>query len=147
MHILEQYIASSWIGKYVLDCSNITRSNINAHRLNGIALCVLTLVHVWSILLPCVTHEWSAQVIPGAFEWPLSERAPSGFTDADAANETMSLQVDDIFRMVEMTLLLGVILPLSIRWMSRCWHLGIHVHRFVTGELNLDIWVQYYSFS
>ena len=100
---------SSWIGQHVIDCRNITKSNIEAHRLNGISLCILTLIHVWSILLPCVTHKWKAQVVPGSCEYPLSERTPPGFKDADAENQIMSLQVDDIFRMVEMSLLLWCI--------------------------------------
>lgn len=132
-------MASSWIGTHILDCSNIVKTNVEAHKLNGIALCVLTLVHVWSILLPCVIHKWRAQVVPGLFEWPLSERTPPGFKDADAENKIMSLQVDDVFRLVEMTLLLGIVVPLSIRWMQRCWHLGIQVHRFVTVLYFVDI--------
>ena len=132
-------MASSWIGKYVLDCNNIVKTNIEAHKVNGIALCVLTLIHVWSILLPCLTHKWKAQVVPGMFEWPLSERAPPGFKDANPATETMSLQVDDVFRMVEMTILLGILTPLSIRWMQQCWHLGIQVHRFITVIYFVDI--------
>ncbi len=132
-------MASSWIGKHILDCNNIVKSNIEAHKVNGIALCVLTLIHVWSILLPCLTHKWKAQVVPGMFEWPLSERAPPGFKDANPATETMSLQVDDVFRMVEMTILLGILTPLSIRWMQQYWHLGIQVHRFVTVIYFVDI--------
>lgn len=89
--------------------------------------------------MPCITHKYRAQVVPGVFEWPLSERMPPGFKDVDAATKTMSLQVDDVFRLVEMTLLLGIMVPLSIRWMSRCWHLGIHVHRFITTIYFVDI--------
>lgn len=107
--------------------------------MTGIALCVLTLIHVWSILLPCITHRWKAQVVPGSFEYPLSERTPPGFKDANVETQTMSLQVDDVFRMVEMTLLLGILVPLSIRWMDRCWHLGIQVHRFVSVLYFVDI--------
>ena len=136
---MEQYIASSWISKYVLDCSNIAKANLEAHKINGIGLCVMTLIHIWSILLPCVTHKWRAQVVPGTFEWPLSERTPPGFKDADPVNEIMSLQVDDVFRLVEMTLLLAVITPLSVRCMQRYWHLGIQVHRFVNVLYFVDI--------
>ena len=99
----------------------------------------MTLIHIWSILLPCVTHKWGAQVVPGVFEWPLSERTPPGFKDADPVNKMMSLQVDDVFRLVEMTLLLAVITPLSIRWMQQYWHLGIQVHRFVNVLYFVDI--------
>jgi len=136
---LEQVIASSWISRHVLDCSNISKSNIEAHKINGIALCSLTLIHVWSILLPCLTHNWKAQVVRGIFEWPLSERPPPGFKDADADTQTMSLEVDDVFRMVEMTILLAVLTPLSVRWMQRYWHIGIKVHQFVTVVYFVDI--------
>lgn len=139
LHILEQFIASSWISRHILDCSNISKSNIEAHKWNGIALCTLTLVHVWSILLPCLTHNWKAQVVPGIFEWPLSERTPPGFKDANAETQTMSLQVDDVFRMVEMTILLAILTPLSIRWMQRYWHVGIKVHQFITVLYFVDI--------
>jgi len=140
LRVLEQGLATSWISQNILDCSNIVNVNNHAHKWNGIALVVLTLIHVWSILLPCVTHQWKAQIVPGTFEFPLSERAPVGFKDANVETKTMSLQVDDVFRMVEMTLLLCVLLPLSIRWMNRhYWHLGIHVHRFVTVLYFVDI--------
>ena len=46
LKILEQCMASSWIGEYILDCRNIAKSNIEVHKLNGIALCVLTLIRV-----------------------------------------------------------------------------------------------------
>lgn len=76
LHMLEQYLASSWISKHILDCSNITKANLEAHRINGIGLVVMTLIHIWSILLPCVTHNYGSQVLVGTFEWFLSERTP-----------------------------------------------------------------------
>ena len=96
----------------LLDCRNIIKANIRIHRWNAIALSILTLVHVWSILLPCMTHGYSAQVVVGYFEYPLSERPPSGFKDANPDTKTMSLEVDDVWRMVEMTLLFCVFIPL-----------------------------------
>ena len=30
----------------------------------------------YSIVFPCITHGYSAVVVPGIFEWPLSERTP-----------------------------------------------------------------------
>ena len=132
-------MASSWIGNHVIDCTNITKSNLHAHNLNGIALCTLTLIHVWSILLPCATHKWKAQIVPGSFEYPLSERTPSGFKDANNMDKTMSLQVDDVFRMVEMTMLLAVLTPLSIYWMQKHRHIGIQIHRFIAVMYFVDI--------
>lgn len=98
--------------------------------------------------------KWKAQVIPGTFEYPLSERSPSGFKDANAATETMSLQVDDgktqsllfekqyifvpvhvfclgifsptiVFRMIEMSLLLEHSLDVKV---LPSWHPSSSIH-------------------
>ena len=77
--------------------------------------------------------------IKGTFEYPLSERSPPGFKDADPETETMSLQVDDVWRIVEMTVMLGVITPLTVRWLSRAWHIGMPLHRTVMVLYFVDI--------
>lgn len=124
-----EWLASSRALARLVDTSDIVTANRRLHKWNGIALCVLTLVHVWSILLPCLTHGWAARVVVGAFEWPLSERKPPGMKDADPHSRTMSLQLDDVWRIVEMTVLLGVLAPLSTRWLATHYHVGVHVHR------------------
>jgi len=131
-------IRSTWVNQ-ILDCSNIMKSNTRLHRWNAIALCILTVVHVWSILLPCVTHGYSVQVIVGFFEWPLSERAPSGFKDANAEAKMMSLEVDDVYRMVLMTVLLCFLMPLSIKWLTTHWHIGMPLHRLISTLYFVDI--------
>lgn len=138
---LEHFIASvgsscQWV---VVDCDDIIHANLRIHRWNGIALCALTLLHVWSILLPCITHGYKAKIIPGYFEWPLSERAPMGFRDADPTTETMMLQVDDVWRLCEMTLGLGVLMPLSVRWLAKRWHIGMPLHQFIMILYFVDI--------
>ncbi|KAL7532403.1 hypothetical protein ACHAWF_004125 [Thalassiosira exigua] len=37
----------------------------------------------WSILFPCITHGYIAVVVPGVFEWPLSERTPVKCSKSD----------------------------------------------------------------
>ena len=139
LRCLEHALMCSTWANQILDCTNIIKANLRLHKWNAIALCALTLVHVWSILLPCVTHKYSAQVIPGTFEWPLSERTPPGFKDADPDTKTMSLQVDDIWRMVEMTILLCILTPLSVRWLSTRWHVGMPLHRLISTLYFVDI--------
>ena len=129
---------SEWVNE-MLDCTDIMKANLRIHKWNAIALCVLTFVHVWSILLPCVTHGYSAKVIPGTFEWPLSERTPPGFKDADPETKTMGLQVDDIWRMVEMTVMLCILVPRSVRWLSTRWHIGMPLHQLITVLYFVDI--------
>lgn len=123
----------------VLDTAALFRANHRIHAANGVALAVLTLVHVWSILLPPVCSGWRARVVRGVFEFPLSERKPPGLSDVDAAAETVHLQVDDVFRIVEMSLLLALVLPLSLRLIASRYHIGLHVHRAVAVVFFVDI--------
>lgn len=41
--------------------------------------------------------------------------------------------------MIEMTLFLGILMPLSIRWMVNRWHAAIHLHRFIHVVYFVDI--------
>lgn len=134
-------IWNNWLTKYcsIIDCSDILNGNLRLHTWNGIALVVLTLLHVWSILFPCVIHGWGLQILPGKFEWPLSERKPSGFKDTNASNQMISLQIDDVFRIIEMTLFLGILLPLSVRWLKKYRHIGIQLHRIIAAVYFVDI--------
>ena len=76
MESVEWLFAETFIAKKILNCSNIVNANLRMHRWNGIALCVLTLLHVWSILFPVVFHGYVPLLVPGLFEWPISERTP-----------------------------------------------------------------------
>ena len=51
----------------------------------------------------------------------------------------MGLQVDDVFRMVEMTVFLCILLPISVRWFASKWHAGIHLHRLINLVYFVDI--------
>lgn len=51
----------------------------------------------------------------------------------------MGLQADDVFRMVEMTIFLCILLPISVRWFASKWHAGIHLHRLVNLVYFVDI--------
>lgn len=139
MHTTLAAVEASWVGRRLIDFRGAAAANATLHKWNGIGLAVLTLVHVWSIFTPVVFHGYAARVVVGAFEWPLSERGPPGFKDASPLAQTMMLQVDDIFRLVEMTLLLGVALPLSVRWLASRWHLGIYLHNTVAVLYFIDI--------
>lgn len=133
------WISETWIAKTVVDFSDSVEGNLRLHKWNGITLVVMTLLHVWSILFPCIFNGWRSQVLSGTFEWILSERKPPGFKDANALTQTMSLQVDDVFRLVEMTLFLAILMPISIRWMATRWHIGIHLHGFIAIVYFIDI--------
>lgn len=139
MHTTLAAVEASWVGRRLIDFRGAAAANAALHKWNGIGLTVFTLVHVWSIFTPVVFHGYAARVVLGAFEWPLSERGPPGFKDANPLTRTVMLQGDDVFRLVEMTLLLGVALPLSVRWLASRWHLGIHVHSAIAVLYFIDI--------
>ena len=139
MKTLMNLLAESWIARHLIDFSDAIEGNRRLHKWNGILIAVMTLFHVWSILFPCIFHGWRAEVILGSFEWILSERSPKGFKEINLETETMGLQGDDVFRIVEMTILLAILLPLSVHWFSTRWHLGIHVHNIVNVLYFIDI--------
>lgn len=140
MHSFQAWLSESWLARRgVIDFTNAKAANRRLHIWNGVGIVVLTLAHVWTILLPCLTHGWSAQVVLGSFEWPLSERGPKGFKDANTNTRTMSLQGDDVYRIVEMTLLLAILLPLSYRWFKTKYHVAIHLHNTIQVLYFIDI--------
>lgn len=139
MHTTRAVVEASWVGRRLFDFRGASAANAALHKWNGIGLAVFTLVHVWSIFTPVVFHGYTARVVLGAFEWPLSERGPPGFKDANPVTQTVMLQGDDVFRLAEMTLLLGVALPLSVRWLASRWHVGIHLHSTMAVLYFIDI--------
>ena len=51
----------------------------------------------------------------------------------------MGLQADDVFRMVEMTVFLVVLMPISVRWFASRWHADIQLHRIINLVYFVDI--------
>lgn len=138
-HTTYDWLSESWLARNVFDMRNYKEANRRLHKWNGIGLIVATLLHVWSIVFPCITHGWKAQVVLGHFEWILSERGPKGFKDINLETKTMSLQGDDVFRIIEMTILLAILLPLSVKWLSTRWHLGVQLHSVISILYFIDI--------
>jgi len=139
MHTSMAAAAESWIGRRVIDFRGAAAANAALHKWNGIGLAVLTLLHVWTVLAPALFHGFAVRVVLGVWEWPASERGPAGFKDVDPVARLVMLQGDDVWRLVQMTLLLGVALPLSVRWLARRWHVGIHLHVFIAVAYFIDI--------
>ena len=139
LRTVETWLATSWMGRRFIDCSNIVRANARLHNWNGYALVVLILMHVWSIFLPCIFHDYSAQLDSGPFEWPLSERRLEDFRDVDATKEMVSLQFDDIIRLCTVSVFLGLLAPLSVHWFPRYWNVAIQLHRLMAGVFCIEI--------
>ena len=124
----------------VIDMDHAFGAMQRMHNWWGIVTVGATLLHVWSILFPAVTDGYSIEVASGTFEWPLSERKPKGFKDISGPEEKrIMLQIDDVWRLVEMTILLAVLLPLSYQWLKTKYHVGIHLHNFIAAMYVVDI--------
>ena len=78
-------------------------------------------------------------VNPGYFVWPLSEAAPAGFKQADVEAKLMMMQVDDVYRLIMIYVLLGPIIFLSVQWMAGNYRFGIRLHQFVGFMYFIDI--------
>ena len=139
MHTLTYAMREGCIHVHFLDMSRADAANNWMHNLWGVIVCVCTLVHVWSICLPSVFDGFSMEVAAGTFEWPLSERKPKGFKDVKSDEKLIMLQVDDVWRLVEMTVLLGFLMPYSYRWLQSRYHLGIVVHNVISAMYVIDI--------
>ena len=131
LRTIESWLATSWVSRHLIDCSNIVNANLRLHIWNGWAITFLMLMHVWSIVLPCIFHGYSAGIDPGPFEWPLSERRESDFKDVDVIAKTVSFQIDDILKLLTASICLGIVAPLSYYWFSSCWNVAIFLHRLM----------------
>ena len=138
MHTTHFYLGRSWIGRHLVDF-NDHNARINVHRWLGISLCIVTILHVSSMLLPVMFSGYDLIVNPGYFVWPLSEAAPKGFKQADVEAKLMMMQVDDVYRLVLIYVLLGPIIFLSVQWMAGNYRFGIRLHQFVGLMYFIDI--------
>lgn len=51
----------------------------------------------------------------------------------------MGLQADDVFRLVEMTLFLAILMPISVRLFASRWHAATKLHRLINLVYFVDI--------
>ena len=99
----------------------------------------MTVFHVWLILFPVFFEGFSVRVWVGSLAWVLSERTPPGFKDVNPVTKEVMMQGDDVWRICEMTFLLGVLMPFSYHWLKTKYHLGIHVHNLISVMYLIDI--------
>jgi hypothetical protein len=89
-------IKETWVARYVIDFSDSVGANRRIHRINGTALALTTLIHVYSIFAPVIFHGYSAEVNVGDFEWPLSERGHADFRDVNPETKPSGLCVQQV---------------------------------------------------
>lgn len=139
MHSFHDWLASSWVGRYVVNMEDSKAARLQMHRWLGISLCVFTLVHIWSIFAPVLVDGYTVQVNPGSVGLPLSEYTPAGFRDVDVSKEHVMLQIDDVWRLVLMTIILIPLMWYSIKWMASNYRFGVRVHQFIMLMYFIDI--------
>uniref|UniRef100_A0A6U5HDT5 FAD-binding FR-type domain-containing protein n=2 Tax=Corethron hystrix TaxID=216773 RepID=A0A6U5HDT5_9STRA len=131
-----QYISEN-LDRYI-DFSDDT-APLRIHKWIGISLCVVTIIHVWSILFPVFISNYGFKIVPGSFTFPLSEKKPNGFKDVDAAKKMVMMQIDDLYRLIMISILLGPLIFYSVKKISTNYRLGIRIHQFVMLMYFVDI--------
>ena len=137
MHTLHARLSSSAVARYV-DFTDET-ARLDIHKKVGISICFVTILHVWGILLPTIFQGYTIGVSVGTFTWPLSERGPAGMNKNVAETKHVLMQVDDVYRLVLMTLLLGPIIYFSVKRIATNYRFGIRLHQFVMVMYFIDI--------
>ena len=92
-----------------------------------------TLPHIWSCFLPVIFNSYKLEFEPGTFDWPMTER--HSFKTVNVVDKVVTLAVDDVWRLFEMTVLLGAIIPWTYaRLFKSNWPLGIKLHLIGGGR-------------
>lgn len=138
MHTTHARLESSrFLNRFINFNDETARRRI--HIILGWKMCILVLIHVWSILFPAVFHGWNVKVWAGYFTPLLSEQTPKGFKDADVVTQTMTLQVDDVYRLALMSIILGPLMWLSYKKLASNYRIGILLHQFIFIMFFIDL--------
>jgi hypothetical protein len=89
-----------------------------------------------------VVNKYDVQVLPGHFDFPVSERPPSGYPGhVDIYAKMISLQLDDAWRLGMITLIMGVLLPYVVTYLfSSKYRTALRLHQFGAVMYFFDIW-------
>ena len=134
-HVL---LEDTWIGKNFINFSDV-HARVKCHVVTGVSLSGLMMLHMWSILFPPIFSKFSLEVKSGSFGFPLSERKPKGFKDQlvfenkteDGYNGHTMLQVDDVARLVVITIILVPLMIFGYKKFTTNYRLGIRIHQSI----------------
>jgi len=140
MHTMHRALANTerGLGRFI-DFSS-WHERMHVHKILGISLCVTTVIHVWSILLPCIFNNYSASIWAGTATWPASERKPKGFKHVDVNKKHITMQIDDVWRLIIMTIILGPLMYWSVKKIAKDYRFGIRLHQWIALMYFFDIW-------
>jgi len=119
----------------IFDVNDLEGDLKDFHWNCGIQVILWTVPHVWVVVLPMMSG-FGVRSCLGMWDFPFTERSPSG---VNAFNYMVTLSLDYWLRLVFITLLLCVLLPLSVRWMNPArglfawgnrWHIFVAVWYF-----------------
>ncbi len=137
MHNVHFYLSGTWINRFIDFGDYVNR--IKAHKYLGFSMAVISILHVWTVLFPGIFSGYSIEVRSGFFVFPISEMRPKGFQHANVTTKVMMMQVDDVYRTVMITLVMGPIVYASVRLISSNYRIGIRLHQFVMIMYLVDI--------
>ena len=137
MHTTHFYLSTTWLGRLIN--FNDHNGRTACHRWVGISQCAVTILHVWTVTFPGIFSGYTVIVNAGYFVWPLSEATPVGFKQANTTSEVMMMQVDDVYRLILMSIMMGPFIFLSVRWMATNYRFGIRLHQFMLVMYTIDI--------
>eukprot|EP01065_Artemidia_motanka_P026911 TRINITY_DN32149_c0_g1_i1.p1 TRINITY_DN32149_c0_g1~~TRINITY_DN32149_c0_g1_i1.p1 ORF type:complete len:792 (+),score=185.56 TRINITY_DN32149_c0_g1_i1:69-2444(+) len=115
-------------------------ANLRLHRGAGWLLALTIVPHVWTVFAPAVFSGWKTIEFPGgAFQCCPASKRGVGFFDLE--NEIVSLDGDDTWRLVAMTLIFCIFIPISVSTWARnaSWTGCTYLHLIVTTIFFLDL--------
>lgn len=119
----------------------VKEDNIRLHRWGGTLLGVCVIVHVWSLFLPSIVDGFTNRFVVGdGLSWPA--QVSLGTSQIDSQAKVANWGIDDLWRLVWMTLMFLVFFPLSraTRALAANYSLMMWLHVAVGMGFFFDSW-------
>ena len=120
---------------------NVRADNQKLHRWGGLVCGVCTVIHVWSLFLPSVLNGYTNKFVnEEPFSWPAQWSL--GTSQVDVAARTANWGLDDVWRLVWMSVIFCALFPLSrsIRMLATNYSLAMWLHVGVGLGFFIDSW-------
>ncbi|CAM9357147.1 unnamed protein product [Ascophyllum nodosum] len=110
------------------------------HAVGGWTMGFWIVVHVWLLFLPWLADGYKNVKVGGDLGWPLQVSLSGG--NIDAENRLARWGLDDIWRIVWMTLIFGALMPLSrSAWaLKKNYSLAMWLHMALGAGVFFDSW-------
>jgi len=123
-HVYLRRVAPSWV-----DMHDEHDDRRKFHIYCGWSVILSTLPHIWSAMLPVMFQSYGLKLQTGRPDWPGTER--QSYSTVNSLDKVVTLGGDDIWRLIEMTILLGMVMPYTFyKLFKQNWPLGMKIHVF-----------------